>query len=363
MSRQTNHQENIENIATGNGRYIPAEEVSMFCEQVGLILSSGVALYDGIEALCNNYQQTAFAESFARINRGVQETGSLYEALKRTKAFPPYMVEMVRIGEQTGKLDQVMMSLSAYYLRESKTRRAILNAVIYPLGLLCMMAVVILVLVVKVLPIFAQVYRGLGSELSRGAVTVMDVGMNIGIGVLIAVAALIVLLLIIVLLLRTKLRQQVIQFVCVIFPPLKRIYRCMAASRFAANMSMMLSSGYPLEQSLPLIEAVFDDPGAKRKIGVCIDQMGEGKTFPEAIAKADLFDKLHNKMIQIGFLSGQTDAVMHTLAGLYDEEMDSSISRLVALIEPVMVALLTVVIGGILLSVMLPLVSIMAVIL
>ena len=138
-------------------RFLPAGEISMFCEQVALILGSGVSLYDGIEALCDNYKGTAYGASFEAIDRAVKQTGSLHAALQETRVFPPYVLQMAKIGEQTGKLDEIMSSLSAYYAREQRIRRSVQNAVVYPICLIIMMAVVIVVLVSKVLPIFQQV--------------------------------------------------------------------------------------------------------------------------------------------------------------------------------------------------------------
>ncbi len=364
MSQQNNLNQEIQEIqeiqAKNRGKYMPPEEISMFCEQVALILSSGVALYDGIEALCDNYKGTPHHASFEKINEGVRRTGSLHEALKDTSVFPPYVIEMARIGEQTGKLDHVMGALSLYYLREGKIRRSIQNAIIYPLSLLAMMAVVILVLVVKVLPIFDQVYKSLGAEMTGSAVAIMNFGKSVGNGVLILAGLLIVLVLVAVVLLKTGARQKVINAVGRVIPPIRRIYDCMAAERFASNMGMMLGSGFPLEESLPLIAAIFEDPIAKAKVLECNDIMNQSVSFPEAVAQVGIFDKLHNKMVQMGFLSGKTDSVMNKLAYMYEEELDNGISRVVAMIEPSMVALLSLIIGAILLSVMLPMVSIMS---
>ncbi len=344
----------------GKVNHMPAEELSMFCEQVSLILSSGVSLYDGMDALADNYKGTPAYPAFQRIRQRVIDTGSLYNALKDEGLFPAYLVEMTQIGESTGKLDHVMAMLSVYYMREAKIAHSIRNAVFYPLGLLAMMAVVILVLVWKVLPIFSQVYKSLGSEMPASAMAIMNFGQGVGSAVLIIVAVLIVAILAIVVLLRTKYRQQVITFVGKVFPPVRRIYDCMTAEKFASNMGMMLGSGYPLEESLPLIANIFDDPSAKKRIEGCADDVKGGTPFPEAISKSGLFDKLHGKMIQMGFLSGKTDHVMNKLAYMYNEELDHDISKVVAMIEPAMVALLSIIIGAILLSVMLPMVSIMS---
>ena len=340
--------------------YLPVGEISMFCEQVALILGSGVALHDGIEALCNNYKDTAFGPSFDAINEAVKSTGSLHEALRETKAFPPYLVRMVYIGEQTGKLDEVMASLSTYYAREEATRRSIQSAVFYPLCLIVMMAVVIVVLVWQVLPIFRQVYRSLGAEISSSASALMNLGMGLGMAVLVGVGVLIVIALVIALLMRTSKGRVVSDWLGKVFPPVRRMSERIAAGRFAANLGMMLKSGYPLQEALPLIESVMDESDARAKVKLCGEKMLAGEPFPNAVADVRMFDDLHNKMIQIGFMTGQTEIVMEKLAGIYQERNEQDIARLVSMIEPALVIMLSVIIGAILLSVMLPMISIIS---
>ncbi len=349
-----------EAVKEQKARYLPAGEISMFCEQVALILGSGVALYDGIEALCSNYKDTAYGAAFARIDEAVKRTGSLHAALSENKVFPPYLVRMVDIGERTGKLDEVMASLSSYYAREQATSHSIRSAITYPLCLIAMMAVVIVVLVVKVLPIFNQVYRSLGTEVSATANTLMGLGMGLGMAVLIVVGVLIVAALLLALLMRTSKRAAITKWLGKVFKPVRRMSERIAAGRFAANLAMMLKSGYPLEEAMQLIEGVMEDPEARGKVKACGDKMLEGATFPDAVASARIFDDLHNKMVQIGFMTGQTDTVMEKLAVIYQEQNEQDIARLVALIEPTLVILLSVIIGAILLSVMLPMVSIIS---
>jgi type IV pilus assembly protein PilC len=159
---------------------LPLDECALFCEQVSLILSAGIPLYDGVEALADSFDDTQSKEAFRKLDADVKETGSLYQATRRAGIFPDYMVGMIHIGEQTGKLDSVMRALSEYYLREDKIRRAIRSAVTYPLGLIAMMAIVIIVLVARVLPIFERVYANLGSSLSASTNAVMRCGMGTG---------------------------------------------------------------------------------------------------------------------------------------------------------------------------------------
>lgn len=346
-------------IKKGKSALLTLDELSVLCEQIALILRSGLPLHDGVEALCDDYQQTRYANAFATLNEMVLESGSLHTGLKTAEIFPDYMVEMAGIGEKTGELQQVMEQLSAYYDREAKIRRAIQNAITYPLILVVMMAVLITVLIVQVLPIFEDVMRSMGITMDSASGTWMNIGIGVGKTVLYATGFVLIMVLIIIMLLKSNLGSATKNWIFRIFSPLRKLNEKLYASRFAANMAMMLKSGFPLDESMELIAGVINDETIRHQVQVCRQYMEEGMPFPEAVEKIGIFEKLHCRMIRVGFQAGQTDRVMEKLANIYEEEMDDAISRVVAIIEPSLVALMSIIIGAILLSVMLPLLSVM----
>ena len=349
-----------EKAATRTKKRIPADELSLLCEQLGMILSSGLPLHDGVEALCDNYKDTRYAEAFAQLNDTVLASGSLYLAVKEAGVFPDYMVEMTQIGEKTGELDSVMKQLAVYYQREAKIRRATTSAVSYPLVLVLMMAALIAVLVARVLPIFENVFRSMGLSMDSASNPLMAVGIGVGKAVLIAAGVAVLLVLAFVLIIRSGRASGAKNWLFHVIAPLSRLRQKMCASRFAAAMAMMLQSGYPLDESMELIAGMLGDPYISQKVQQCRQCMTEGTTFPEAVEKIGLFEKLHCRMIRVGFQAGKTDTVMFKLAAIYEEEMDDAIDRVVSVIEPSLVALMSIIIGAILLSVMLPLLSLMS---
>jgi type IV pilus assembly protein PilC len=340
-------------------KYLPPEETAMFCEQVALILKSGIPLFDGIDALCQNYKDTKYGDKFKILNDKVRETGSLYEGLEAVGIFPPYMINTVKIGEQAGTVDGVMESMALYYTRENKIRSAVKNAITYPIVLIAMMALVVGVLVVKVLPIFTQVFRNLGTGMSASSVAIMNFGLAAGQTVLIIVCALIVIAGVLYLLTRVGKKEAVFAFIAKIFPPIRDLYAQTAAARFASVMAMMLHSGFPLETALSLIPDVLDDKTAKDKVAICQREMQQSE-FPTAVEACGIFEGIYSKMVRVAFMAGQLDGVMEKLADIHNEAVDNGISRLVSLIEPTLVAILSIIIGAVLLAVMLPLASIMS---
>lgn len=341
-------------------RYLAPEELSMFCEQVGMILDAGIPLYDGMESLAKSYDGDQNGARFAGIYRTLLQNGSLSQALREAKIFPPYLIAMTGIGERSGKLDEVMTALSQYYHWEAELRASVKNAVVYPLVLILMLAAVITILVVSVLPVFARVFGGLGLSSASSQAAIMRFGMGLGRGVLIVVGVFIVLACVVALRLRTKDRERVLDRLSRVLPFVRNAREKIAAGRFANVLSIMLTSGYDISAAMELAPTVIFDADYRKRIERCAESMRGGETFVSSLIGVKLFDDVHEKMLTFGAAAGRLDTVMEKLAGVYREEADRNILRLVSLIEPTLVTVMTLVIGGILLSVTLPLLSILA---
>ena len=160
------------------GKVLSNSERILFCEQMGMILKSGISAAEGIMIMKEDagQEESPLRELYEEIQRNLDETGIFYDALEETGAFPDYMIQMARIGEQTGNLDEVMEGLAAYYEREENMVQDIKSAVTYPLLMLGMMLVIFLVMIVKVLPVFAQVYEQLGGQMTGMAAVLHAAG-------------------------------------------------------------------------------------------------------------------------------------------------------------------------------------------
>ena len=144
------------------------------------------------------------------------------------------------------------------------------------------------------------------------------------------------------------------------FPAVKKVSDRLSASRVASVLSMMLSSGFPTQEALEMAAAVLDDQEAARHMEQVHADMEEGKTFAEALTASGLFGDLECRMIRVGSVAGRDDQVLGRMADQYEEQAEQEITRLVSVIEPSLVALLAVVIGAVLLSVMLPMAGILS---
>ena len=341
-------------------RGLDSAELSSFCSQVALILSAGLPLYDGMETLAETAKGSEYADLYEGVSKAVNETGSLYQALQRDDRWPTYLVEMTGIGEQTGQLENVMNDLSEYYAREDRIRSSVIGAVTYPLVLGVMLVLIIAIMLWKVLPVFQRVLNSMGAELSASGGTMMRLGSTIGWVVLALVAVVVLTVVVCALLMKTGARDSVLKFVRKVFPPVRTLSMKLASSRVASVLSMMLHSGFPTNEAFRLLPSVLSDGEAAEKVQGIRRDLDNGMAFADAISNSKLFDPLHDRMIRMGVAAGREDQVMGKIAGLYEEQVEEGIDRLVAIIEPTLIALLAVVIGAVLLSVMLPMAGILS---
>ena len=346
-------------VPNSSKRGLTSAELSSFCSQIALILNAGLPLYEGMETLAETAKESEYADLYKSASDAVNETGTLYEALKRDARWPSYLVEMVGIGEQTGQLERVMNGLAEYYGREDRIRGAIINAITYPLVLGVMLVLIVLIMLWKVLPVFQRVLSGMGVTMTGSGRALMNLGSVIGWVVLALVGVALLAVIVCAALMRTAARDRVLNMLRHLFPPIRRVSMKLASSRVASVLSMMLSSGFPTSEAFRLLPSVVSDAEAEKKVQGIRQRLDAGEAFADAISESKLFDGLQNRMIRMGVAAGREDQVMGTIAEMYEEQVEESITQLVAIIEPTLIALLSIVIGAILLSVMLPMAGIL----
>ena len=336
------------------------EELITFCSQMALILKSGISSLEGIYIMEEGDVSEEGKAILKELREELEMSGMLYPAMGKAGVFPEYVLHMTEIGEQTGRLDETMEALAAYYQREEEILENVKSAVSYPIAMLGMMLVIIIVLFVKVMPVFEQVYLQIGQEMTGVARNILNIGnwMRQS-AVVLSVIAVFILIFAGLVMVSEKVRNKVVgKFGTIGF--MKKIAWKRARARFASGMAMALKSGLDMDESLILVEKLVDYEPLRKQIVVCQEQMKEGETFPKAIKEAHIFEGMQERLMVIGYETGATDEVMEQTADLYQKELQDQIQKMISILEPTLVGILCVIVGIILLSVMLPLVGIMA---
>lgn len=336
---------------------IPAAETALFCEQIALMLHSGILLTDGVEALKDAYKTSRYAPRFSALSDRVHETGTLYEAVQESGLFPKYMVQMVRIGERSGSLEDIMTALAAYYHGEEQVRTDLRNAVVYPLLLAGMMLVLLVVLISRVFPLFSRVIGGLPAEVAASSGAAVRFGTGVGVAVLALFALMIAAGLTLYILWRCGRREGITNAALRLLPPVRNTFRLLSASRFASVMGKLLSGGYPIDEALDMAPEVMSDAETKKKLLLCKQRMDAGDSFADAVREAEVFSPLYEKMLFVGQTTGQIDKTLLKLSDILYAQADEKINRLTGLVEPIIIGVFAVILGALLLAVMLPLAS------
>ena len=331
-------------------------EIAAFCDQLSMIVSAGIPIYEGISILQEDAPEEETAEILSVISNSLDHGSSFCDALRETNVFPKYVLDMIGIGELAGKLEEVLNALTGYYKREESIQNSIKNAVTYPLLMIAMMLAVILVLIAKVLPVFHQIYMELGSDLTGFAGAMMRFSDALNQYLFVIVIVLIAAAAGIFLISKSDAGQK--------FFKKRPLALSTAASRFANCMFLALSSGLDtdrgLDLALMLAEQLVDNPYMASRIKKCRDLTASGRGFAEAVLTSGIFSKIYTSMITIGFRTGSMDEVMHQISEEYEEETDKQIAKFISVLEPTLVIILSIFIGLILISFLLPLIGIMS---
>ncbi len=321
-------------------------ELAEFCSQMSMMLRSGISPLEALNLLREDAQSPEEHALLTAMITEMEQIGFFYQAVSSVEVFPVYTFQMIKLGEETGTLDEIMSGLSEHYTREANLAGMIRGSLVFPCMMLGMMALIIGVLLVRVLPIFSQVFAQLGLELtgfSGGLLTLGEALSRYAVGFL-ALAALLIFLVI-------KSRKRL--------PFYRHIQKEMAACRFADGMSVALKSGMTPEQGLLLTKDLIEDSDFQKKLDTCQEKLAEGVDFSAALRECDIFTGAYARMASLAGKAGTLDAAMAQISAEYEYDVNTKINRRIAAIEPTLVIVLSLIVGIVLFSVMLPLLGIM----
>ena len=341
------------------GALLNAEEVYLFSMQISMMLKAGILPADGV-ALLEAEAATDRERGLLAEMKSILELGTpFHAAMQATGCFPEHAVRMVRIGEDTGRLEQVLTALARYYQQEHELRENMRQAVVYPAWLAVVIGIVTFVLVTRVLPVFQQVLEQMGSGLSQWALNLMRLGAFSKVGAIVFTTLLVILAGYLFFSSRTEEgHERLRRFADHIF------FRgalgvSVARERFASAVSLSLASGLNLNDALDRARLLVDEPNMMSKIDKCKSLVEEGVTFSSAVEQSGIFTGLEVGLISAGFRAGSSDEVMREISRRCHDQTEDIMSRLMSKIEPMLVIILVFVVGMLLLSVMIPLIAMM----
>jgi type IV pilus assembly protein PilC len=344
------------NIPTFGGG-VNAKELAIFTRQFSVMIDAGLPLVQCLEILATQ-QENVFFKKVLVNTRGLVEGGSTLSAAMRTspKVFDALYVNMVEAGETGGILDTILQRLSGYIEKNVKLQRAVKSALVYPVGVVTVAGLVITLLLWKVVPIFATLFAGLGVDLPLPTKIVIGMSNFIGsyfgllilvgfIGTLFALKAWY----------GTSQGRFVLDSIILKLPVLGILMRKIAVARFTRTLGTLIASGVPILEGLDITARTAGNAVVERALQQVRKSLEEGKSLTEPLKDSQVFPGMVTQMIAVGEQTGAMDAMLQKIADFYEEEVDSAVKDLLTALEPIMIVFLGVVVGGVVISMYLPL--------
>jgi len=335
---------------------VGAKRLSIFTRQFSVMLDAGLPLVQCLEILGEQEENRTFRGIIQQTRTDVEQGSSLAEAMRRhPKAFDDLFVNMVAAGEAGGILDIILQRLASYIEKVVKLKSQVKGALIYPASVITIAIGVVWVILRFVIPTFAQLFAGLGSEMpliTRVVVGTSDFLASYSIWLVLAIIGLYIFL---VRWHKTPRGRRVIDGFLLRIPVVGMLLRKIAVSRFCRTLSTLTSSGVPILDGLEITAKTSGNAIIEDAILAVRKSVEEGKSISEPLAETKVFPPMVVQMINVGEQTGALDQMLSKIADFYEDEVDVAVNGLLKLIEPLLIAFLGVVIGIIVTSMYLPL--------
>ena len=337
------------------GKKVKAKSLAVFTRQFSVMIDAGLPLVQCLEILGTQEEDKGFSSVILATRGDVEGGASLADAMKKhPKTFDPLFTNMIAAGEAGGILDTILKRLATYIEKAVKLKSQVQSAMIYPIAVIVIAALVVGVILWKVIPTFANLFAGLGAELplptrivialSNGLVRFMPFVL-VGIGAFVfgfrSYYA-------------SSNGRRVIDAGVLKLPVLGSLMRKIAVSRFCRTLSTLLASGVSILEALDITARTAGNAIIEEAIQTTRKSIERGETIAQPLRETNVFPSMVVQMISVGEATGALDTMLSKIADFYEEEVDVAVAGLLTLLEPIMIFFLGTVVGGIVIAMYLP---------
>jgi len=341
------------------GAGVNAKELAVFTRQFSVMIDAGLPLVQCLEILAGQQENKMFQKVLTGTRASVEGGTTLSAAMRQyDKVFDALYVNLVEAGETGGILDTILQRLSTYIEKDVKLKRAVKSALVYPVAVISVAALVITLLLWKVVPIFATLFAGLGVALPLP--TRIVIGMSNFIGSIFGFLVLVTIIGTIIALkvwYGTPTGRMTIDRVLLKLPVLGLLLRKIAVARFTRTLGTLISSGVPILEGLDITGRTAGNAVIEKALMEVRKALEAGRNLSDPLRDSNVFPGMVTQMIGVGEQTGAMDAMLQKIADFYEDEVDAAVKDLLAAMEPLMIVFLGVVVGGIVISMYLPLFS------
>jgi type IV pilus assembly protein PilC len=334
---------------------VAAKSLAVFTRQFSVMIDAGLPLVQCLDILGAQEEDKNFAAVIHQTRTDVESGASLAEAMrKHPKTFDPLFTNMIAAGEAGGILDTILKRLATYIEKAVKLKGQVKSAMIYPIAVIVIAAVVVGVILWKVIPTFAAMFEGLGAQLplpTRIVIAMSEGVVKFGLFIIVGI---VVAGFLFRRYYKTDNGRHVIDRVVLKLPVLGMLMRKIAVARFCRTLSTLIASGVPILDGLEITARTSGNAIIEDAIMTTRKSIERGETISAPLRETEIFPPMVTQMISVGEATGALDAMLAKIADFYEEEVDTAVAGMLTLLEPIMIAFLGVVVGGIVIAMYMP---------
>ncbi len=334
---------------------VGGKELSIFTRQFATMIDAGLPLVQCLDILGGQQENKTFQKTIKDLKTSIEGGSTFAAALKKhPDVFDSLYSNLVAAGEVGGMLDAILARLATYIEKAEKLKGRVKGAMIYPVVVLSVAAGAVSILLLFVIPVFAKMFGDIGAALPAPTQFVMDLSSFLKHYIIYIIIGIVAIIVAVRSYYRTGNGKLVIDGLLLKMPVFGDIIRKNAVARFSRTLSTMMSSGVPIMDGLEIVARTSGNQVVENAIMKARESIAAGKTIAEPLAQTKVFPGMVVQMISVGEATGNMDAMLSKIADFYDEEVDSAVANMTALIEPIMIVFLGVIIGGLVVAMYLP---------
>jgi type IV pilus assembly protein PilC len=339
----------------GFGEKITTKDIVIFTRQLTTMIDAGLPIVQSLDILAQQSENKTFSKTIKQIKQDVEGGTTFGDALrKHPKQFDDLYTNMVDAGEIGGILDTILARLSGYMEKAIKLKSKIKGAMIYPISIVSVAVIVTSILLIFVIPTFADMFSSFGKALPLPTQIAMNLSYVTIAYLKYIIAFWVAVFFVVRMWYRTEQGRYAIDGFLLKLPIFGDLFRKAAVARFTRTLSTLISSGVPILDSLYITGKTAGNKVVEKVILGARQSISEGRTLTEPLTESQVFPPMVCQMINVGETTGALDSMLNKIADFYDDEVDSAVSNLTALMEPLVIVFLGVVIGGLVVAMYLP---------
>ncbi|WP_291318468.1 type II secretion system F family protein [Desulfonatronospira sp.] len=334
---------------------VTSRDMVVFSRQFATLINAGVPILQALQVLCDQTENKILRRKLYEVKNDIEGGSSLYDSLKKhPDVFDDLYTNMVNAGEAGGVLDLVLDRLARYIEKAARLKARVKSALIYPGVIITVAVAVIAIILIFVIPTFEDMFADFGGALPAPTQFVIGLSRFVSQNVLWILGGLVATVLGIRLFYRTERGKALIDEWILHAPVFGSLLRKVAVARFSRTMSTMISSGVPILSALDIVSRTAGNKSVEHAVQQAKQSITEGQSLAEPLSETGIFPPMVTQMISIGETTGALDSMLEKIAGFYDDEVDVAVDTLTSLLEPIMIVFLGVVVGGLVISMYLP---------